>query len=459
MSCIGSYAKEKKTHKMSKENFLKSMQALLGADYARFESALDKPAFRGVYVNTLKCKIDRFRQLFPFALTQTPFSPNGFYIAPDTQGLGTHPLHHAGAFYAQEPSAMSAAAAVDAKPGEKILDLCAAPGGKTTALAGALAGKGLLWSNEYVKQRAFTLLSNCERIGVQNAVISGTDSASLAAALPAFFDKVLVDAPCSGEGMLRREKAEYARWNEKNIAICAARQKEILAHAAKTVKVGGYLIYSTCTFNKAENEDVITYFLKEHADFSLVSIEDSFGSPAFGMPEAKRVFPSDGGEGHFVAKLQKHGEAENVKYNFFTSTPAPQACLDFLHAHFQGDLFDIPCTIGEKIYLIPPLMPQTKHINILRAGILAGEMKGARFVPAHALFAAAGATACRNRISLSADDSRLAKYLHGEEIDTQGFNVNSGYCAVQFEGIPLGFGKVSNAKLKNHYPKGLRNLS
>ena len=443
---------------MSKDLFLNSMKTLLGADYARFESTLGEPAFRGVYLNTLKCDKERFLSLFPYALVPTPFSPNGFYIEPDVEGLGNHPLHHAGAFYVQEPSAMSVAAIVDAKPGEKILDLCAAPGGKTTALAGALAGTGLLWSNEYVKQRALTLLSNCERIGAANAVISNTDAATLAATLPDFFDKVLVDAPCSGEGMLRREKAAYEQWSEKNIAICADRQKDILHHAAKTVKPGGYLIYSTCTFNKAENEDIIADFLQTHAQFSLVPICEEFGSAGFDMPEAKRIFPADGGEGHFAAKLQKSGTPEPTKPSTLKTAPAPDAFFDFYRDRFGENVYGTPVLIGEKIYLLPPLLPTLKGINIVRSGVLAGQMKGTRFVPAHALYAAAAAKTCRHALSLSLTDARLARYLHGEEIDV-GTQISPGYCAVQVEGIPLGFGKVSGTKLKNHYPKGLRNLT
>ena len=434
------------------------MKSLLGEDYEAFAKTLDAPAFRGVYVNTLKCTVEKFCALAPFDLTPTPFSKNGFYIPPEAEGIGTHPLHHAGAFYVQEPSAMSAAAALCVQEGDKVLDLCAAPGGKTTALAGALNGTGLLWSNEYVKQRAFTLLSNCERIGVSGAVISNATPAALAQELPGFFDKILVDAPCSGEGMLRREKAEYTHWNEKNILICADRQKEILHEAAKLLKGGGEIVYSTCTFNRAENEEVVLAFLESHPDFSLVPIEQAFGSSGFGLPETRRVFPKDGGEGHFVAKLRKAGNGKYVKYESFTHSPAPQAFSDFYMEHFSGEMCGIPARIGDKIYLLPPLLPQTKHLSILRAGILAGEMKGQRFVPAHALFAAATAAQCKKSVCFLLDDVRLHRYLHGEETDVSDKTAQSGYHAVLVEGIPLGFGKVSGGKCKNHYPKGLRNL-
>ena len=443
---------------MSKENFLNHMKALLGEEYAAFEATLGEPAFRGVYVNRLKCDTATFQTLFPYALAPTPFSPNGFYIAPTVEGLGTHPLHHAGAFYAQEPSAMSAAAVLDVEPGDKVLDLCAAPGGKTTALAGKLGGSGLLWSNEYVKQRTFTLLSNVERIGARGVVISNSDTKTLAKALPAFFDKILVDAPCSGEGMLRREKAEYERWNEKNIAICAARQTDILEDAAILLAPGGSLVYSTCTFNKEENEGVVTRFLETHSDFSLVPIDHAFGSPGMDMPEAKRIFPKDGGEGHFVAKLHKAGEKQTVKQNAFTAEKAPDAFYEFYREQFYTAPYGTPGVIGGKVYLLPPQMPAAKGVHILRAGVLAGEMKGKLFFPAHQLYSAAHTGDCRKTVNFALSDPRLYAYLHGEETDVSELTHEKGFHAVAVEGIPLGFGKVSGGKMKNHYPKGLRNV-
>ena len=435
------------------------MRALLGDDYAAFAATLDAPAFRGVYINTLKCSKEKFLSLFPYPLTPTPFSSYGFYIDPAVEGLGRLPLHHAGAFYAQEPSAMSAAAALAVRKGDKVLDLCAAPGGKTTALAAALDGTGLLWSNEYVKKRAFTLLSNIERIGARNVVVSNTGAQTLAAQLPAFFDKILVDAPCSGEGMLRREKAVYEDWNENNILLCAERQKEILTQAAKLLRPGGEMVYSTCTFNQTENEDVAQWFLEHHPDFSLLPIAEDFGSPGFGMPDARRIFPRDGGEGHFVVKFKKAGEAPLVKFKDFTGTAAPEDFFTFYQSVFEGKPYGKPTMIGGKIYLLPADLPATEHCSILRAGVLAGEMQGKRFSPAHALFSAAREPDIRNGIDLAANDERLQRFLHGEEIDIGSEAPQKGYYAVSVKGIPLGFGKVSGAKMKNHYPKGLRNLT
>lgn len=444
---------------MSKQDFLESMKNLLGEDFVEFEKTINEPAFRGVYVNELKCSVEKFKSIFPYKLSPTPFSDRGFYLENDAPKLGTHPLHHAGAFYSQEPSAMSAAAVLDVKKGERVLDLCAAPGGKTAAIAGALNGTGLLWSNEYVKQRAFTLLSNCERMGIRNAVISNSSPEKLAKELPCFFDKILVDAPCSGEGMLRREKAEYEKWNKKNISICALRQKNILNEAAKMLRSGGELVYSTCTFNREENEEVIGNFLKNHPEFELLEIKNHFGSAGFGMPQAKRIFPSNGGEGHFAVKLKKGEGIDNVKYKNFTTQPAPEEFNTFYKDNFKNDIYGNAYTVGEKVYILPKDVPKTSGINIIRSGVLAGEMKHKTFFPHHALYSAAKAEECKNIVNLDLNDSRLMRFLHGEEIDISGSEAHKGFCALSVEGIVIGFGKISGTKMKNHYPKGLRNLS
>ena len=434
------------------------MKALLGEEYGEFESTLDSPAFRGVFVNALKCDVNKFKKLFPYELKNTPFSERGFYIDSSIEKLGINPLHHAGAFYLQEPSAMSVASVVEAKPGEKVLDLCAAHGGKSVGLANGLKDSGLLWSNEYVKSRAFTLLSNLERIGVKNSVISNSSPEALANSLEDFFDKVLVDAPCSGEGMLRREKAEYKKWNTKNISICVNRQKNIIDNAAKMLKCGGELVYSTCTFNKEENEEIALWFLENHPDFEILDIKNHFGRDGFGLKQAKRIFPADGGEGHFVVKFRKGGDTQKVKFQSFTYDKIPPVFSDFWADTFTTEVPKNITIIDSRIYIMPPLMPKTEKINMIRAGVLAGEIRGRNFIPHHNLFSTAKKEECINFIDLPLNSPLLLKFLHGEEISVEGFSLYKGYCAVLCEGIALGFGKVSNGKLKNHYPKGLRNL-
>lgn len=430
------------------------MKALMGEDYEKFESVINGVPYKGVHVNTLKCDKEKFKSIFPFELSEVPFAENGCYINADKPG--THPLHHAGAFYVQEPSAMFPAEVMEIEKGDKVLDLCASPGGKSADIAAKLNGTGLLWSNEYVKARAFTLLSNIERMGIRGGVVSNASAQSLSENLEGFFDKILVDAPCSGEGMLRRDKAHYENWNEKNILKCAQRQKEILFYAKKMLKPGGILVYSTCTFNSTENEDVIRGFLDENSNFSLVKIENTCFSDGYGMPEAKRIFPYQGGEGHFVAKLKKDENEEPVKHKAFTANKPQQMFFDFYKENFSAEIYGIPHEENGKVYLVPRLFPQTHGINVLRRGVLAGEIRGKNFFPHHALYTAARADECLNRADYDCESVEILKFLHGEELPATASN---GFCAVSVNDIVTGFGKISGGKMKNHYPKGLRNLN
>lgn len=440
--------------------FLNRMQTLLGGDYPRFLAhfTAEKTPYRALRINPLKCT-PQIKTLLTSRRAPTPFCREAYYLAPEEK-LGASPYHHAGAFYLQEPSAGSAAQVLDVKPGETVLDLCAAPGGKATQLAGKLAGKGLLWCNEYVAARTQPLLSNLERLGVANAVVSSLAAEVLAERLPQFFDKILVDAPCSGEGMMRKEPATVTGWSEENIRLCAARQRDILNAAAAMLKPGGRLCYSTCTFAPEENELQIAAFLQEHTDFHLIPIPADFGQNAFAhlAPEtqdlelARRIFPFHGGEGHFVALLEKTGCAAPTEPIPAGSCDSP-IFEDFYKENFASPLPGNAVTVGERVYITTcfPL----PECPVIRNGILAGTLQKGRFVPAHGLFAC---PACRPKqtMCLTAADPRTAAFLHGEEIacDTS----LRGFCGVQIDGMPLGFGKASQGRLKNHYPKGLRTL-
>lgn len=440
------------------KNFLNRMQALLGSAYDAFAEQLDSPPYRALRLNPLKCT-PQLRTMLASNRRQTPFCANAYYLFPDEK-LGSHPYHHAGVFYLQEPSAASAAEALEIQPGETVLDLCAAPGGKATQLAGKLADEGLIWCNEYVAARTQPLLSNLERLGIANAVVSSLAADRLAGRLPQFFDKILVDAPCSGEGMMRKEPAAVSGWSEENIRLCAARQREILAAAAQMLKPGGRLCYSTCTFAPEENELQIAAFLQAHPDFYLVPVRAAFGQPAFAQlaPEtknlqfARRIFPWHGGEGHFVALMQKDGALISG-----TPTLSPASDNPVFDAFFEEN-FETPppgsvTTIGDRVYITTKF--DLPACPVIRNGIFAGTMRGNRFVPAHGLYAT---PAClpRQRLDLAAEEPRTAAFLHGEEIacDTS----LKGYCGVWLDGVPLGFGKANQGRLKNHYPKGLRTL-
>lgn len=444
------------------EKFLNRMKELLGGEYDEYRAALCKPYYRGLRVNTLKADAEIVKKLLDIDLKPAPFCADGYYIPFETESLGTHPLHHAGAFYMQEPSAGSAAAMLGAMPGDKVLDLCAAPGGKSTQIASALQGKGLLWSNEIVKNRANILLSNIERMGVRNAVVSNCHPELLCGRLQGFFDKVLVDAPCSGEGMFRKDSAAVEQWSPEHVTACAARQRSILNSAAKALRPGGVLVYSTCTFSKEENEEVIAAFLKENTNFELQNAEVDFGRPAFDL--ARRILPMDGGEGHFAARMVKNGGEETAVPQYRYDSPFLGKNKPFeeivyslydelFFEHTFGTSFAL---LSDKLLLLPEGLPALSGLHVLRAGVLFGEIKKNRVEPGHALFMAAKPQECRNRAELPLHGEEITRYLRGEEIPAPAGV--KGFTAVCVEGLTTGFGKCSGGVLKNKYPKGLRNL-
>jgi NOL1/NOP2/sun family putative RNA methylase len=448
------------------EAFLKRMQCLPDFDYSNFIKSYDAPPFRGLRVNTLKCKPELFSEISPFTLEKSPFDDCGFYVG--TGASGRHPWHHAGVFYLQESSAMSAVTALDVRPGMKVLDLCAAPGGKSTQAAAKLLGDGFILCNEIIPSRAAVLLSNIERCGVRNAAVTNEKPEKLCPKLEGFFDRVLVDAPCSGEGMFRREPAAAAEWTEQTPVACAKRQLGILEEACKTVAQGGVLVYSTCTFSPDENEGVVDAFLKNHPEFAIEPIDDRFGSvarpdwadAAAEIANARRVFPFDGGEGHFVARMRRtDGGIPSRSTNALK--PADKEAAKLFNAFYSSQFSDEPYgnlfKIGGRIFMLPEFLPDLHGINLLRAGVLAGNIKGKRFEPSHALYLAAKAEAAQNKADFSLDDERLAAFLHGEQVDAPE-GCSKGYAGVMAQGYIVGFGKVSDGVLKNHYPKGLRNL-
>ena len=441
--------------------FRQRMEELLGADFPAFEAAFTaaEPT-KGLRANPLKLPAERLAALLGDDLRPTPFAPTGFELVGERKA-GTDPLHHAGAYYRQEPSAMSAVTALDPRPGERVLDLCAAPGGKSTQIAAALAGEGLLWCNEYVRARATPLMQNLERCGVRNAVVTSMDTVPLCEALAGGFDAVLCDAPCSGEGMFRKEPEALTGWSLENVELCARRQRDILEAAARAVRPGGRLVYSTCTFAPEENEQNAAWFLATHPEFEPGDLTHlPFGQPAFPLNDfptaaGRRILPGQGGEGHFLALFRKKGDSPCVGSPYLPPKKDPHAAeAGVLYGNlFHGAPLGTFVTVGDTVRLLPPLMPAT-NLHILSAGIAVAEVKKNRLEPAHSLFAAAEATDCRRLLSLSLDDSRLAAFLHGEAIPCdEGL---SGWVAVAVEGAVLGFGKAVNGTLKNHYPKGLR---
>lgn len=441
--------------------FFQRMSKLLSIEELEvFKKEYEKPSFIGVRANTLKCSKEKLLSLTEALKEEniTAFCKDGFYLEDKEAFSGNHPLHHAGAVYFQEPSAMSAATLLAPEKGDKVLDLCAAPGGKSTQLAAALGGTGLIWSNEIVKSRANILLGNFERCGISQGVVSNSDPESLCTALEGYFDKVLVDAPCSGEGMIRRDPKALTEWSVEHTVSCATRQLKILESAKKALKSGGVMVYSTCTFSYEENEGVIKAFLEANPDFELMETTETFGRA--GLENiGRRIYPMDGGEGHFAVKLRKKENA----YGYVNTSSAiptnekkiPQLVRDFLEDTFiDTSPYKKLMVIGDRVYALPEICPDLSSAHVIRAGVFVGVIKKNYFEPEHSLFATADIDNLKRVIDLKLNDERLQKFLRGEEIDTEK-NIK-GYTGVAVEGILLGFGKASNMKLKNKYPKGLR---
>ncbi len=453
--------------------FCQRIQQLPGELLPRFIDAYREPLRRGLRINTSKIDTDRFCTLFPLPLTASPFAADSFYLDA-AHKAGSDPLHHGGAYYMQEPSAASAVTVLNPQAGERVLDLCAAPGGKSTQILAALGNTGLLWSNEYVAARAKILAQNMERMGGRRVVISNSDTARLCERLQGCFDAVLVDAPCSGEGMFRKEPQALAEWSIDNIRLCATRQAEILHNAAMAVRAGGRLVYSTCTFAPEENEGVIAAFLAQHADFTLLPIDVAWGSPAFAFEDVRRfmpieqcaadltrcrrILPHEGGEGHFIALLQRQGDAPYTTPPLYTP-PARDPHRDATAALYADNFIAPPqgsfVTIGDYVRLLPPDMPDISGCGVIAAGFAVAEVCKNRLEPCHAAYLATTLADCRRTAQFGIDDPRLFAFLHGEELHHSG---ERGFTAVGVEGVTVGFGKSTGDRLKNRYPKGLRLL-
>ena len=450
--------------------FLRRMQGFLGQEYPLFLDCLREAPTAGLRVNTLKVSPDEFARLASFSLEPIPWCPEGFYLGnPDKPGK--HPYHAAGLYYLQDPSAMAVTLALDPRPGEKILDLAAAPGGKATHIASRLGGQGLLVANEIHPQRAHELAQNLERWGVRNVVITNETPERLAEALAGFFDKVLMDAPCSGEGMFRKSEAALRDWSLEAVQSCALRQFAILEQAGRLVRLGGSLVYSTCTFSPEENEGVVAEFLLKHPEFALASI-DAVPGAARGRPDwlpdrgtlpsldlTLRLWPQHGmGEGHFIAKLQ------NNSHHFPRSLGARQpqrlpGQAEQLFQEFARQALDMPAERlqpelhGNYLYQVPASCPQMGALRLLHPGWWLGWLKTKRFEPAHALALALRPEQARQVIELRLGEAPLFAYLHGEAIRG---STQSGWVMVLVNGYPLGWGKSTNGQIKNFYPKGLR---
>ena len=434
--------------------FLARMQRLLGDAYPLFLTEYEKEPSRAMYVPYLDVNA------FDFAVTPIAHLPKGYVF--DLDKVGNHPLHHAGAFYVQDPSAMATASAVTFWEGMKCLDLCASPGGKSTQIASQIGKSGFLVSNEINPSRCKTLCGNIERMGFGNTQVTNADPKRIAAWYPRFFDLTVVDAPCSGEGMFRKYDNACDEWSEGAPAYCASRQKEILRYAQETVADGGMLLYSTCTFSEEENEQVVAWFLETYPDFTLQDLPKRLQKVSVGgvgMEQARRFYPHlAAGEGQFVALFVRHGEKRYGTEAFADarkqlSYKEETALYAFLEENVQkgGDL--TLCAYGKNLVSSAHAVPKE---NVFSAGITLGTLaegaRDCRLVPHHQLFKCLADRFYR-KIELSLSDARVMQYLKGAEIDT---DCPDGWAVVTVCGVPLGGAKVSRGVAKNHYPKGLR---
>lgn len=442
------------------EKYKEAMKELLKEEYDKYIECFEEPRLYGLRVNTSKISVEEFERICPFEIKKVPWISNGFYYN-EADKPGKHPYYFAGLYYLQEPSAMTPAYVLPVNEGEKVLDLCAAPGGKSTELGAKLNGTGLLVSNDISASRAKALLKNIEVFGIGNVIITCEYPDKLAERFPEFFDKILVDAPCSGEGMFRKDNKLIKSWEQEGPEFFAPIQKGILSAAAKMLKDGGYILYSTCTFSKMEDEDNINEFLQNHPDFGLDRIYDYEGFVrAYGMEEAIRLFPHHlKGEGHFVALLKKSGTlAENITYTPSNRKKVPEDIADFFKEYNKTIDTDRMEIVNEKVYILPAQADNLKGIRTLRTGLLLGELKKNRFEPSQAFAMTIKPEDYSTVANLPLNDVNVIKYLKGEtiEVNKEQLRGSAKNVLVCVDGFPLGWGRLSNTTIKNKYLPGWR---
>lgn len=457
--------------------FEEKMKILLGNEYDAYIACYKEPRYYGLRVNTAKISVDDFLKICPFPVTPIPWIENGFYYDGESVSPAKHPYYFAGLYYLQEPSAMTPANRLPVHPGDKVLDVCAAPGGKATELGAKLEGQGVLVANDISNSRAKGLLKNLELFGIGNMLVLSEEPGKLTEYFREYFDKILIDAPCSGEGMFRKDQKMVKAWEEHGPEFFSKIQKSIITQAADMLKQGGMLLYSTCTFDPLENEETISYLLQKYPEFKICEIRPyegfSEGRPEYSvyqetdLKKTVRIFPHCmKGEGHYVALLRK-GEPGNkdtvekqeaIQQKSRNNKTLPEELRSFLsniQRTFKTEQFDIR---GERVYYMPEELPQLSKIRFLRSGLLLGELRKGRFEPSQALAMNLKMEEYKNTINLAVSDERVIKYLKGETlfVDDLVNGKEKGWFLVCVDGYPLGFGKLSGGTLKNKYLPGWR---
>ena len=453
---------------MLPEAFTKRMQKLLGEEYDRFIETFEEENVRGVRVNSLKIAPEAFASN-KSEYKKLPYSLDGYILESD-EPVGKTPEHHAGIIYMQDPGAMAPLSAIDIDEGSYVLDMCSAPGGKSGQAAAKIGAGGFLLSNEYVSKRAKITVGNFERLGIKNAIVTNLDTTELTRLYRSFFDVVIADVPCSGEGMFRKNEEAVAEWSEENVRICAERQRGILKNAAKLVRCGGRIIYSTCTWSLEENEEIIRDFLIENDNFELIDVKEEIKNvtrPGINLSndgsipfdKCRRFYPHISmGEGQFLAVLRRTDEGDEgaVLYRGQEKPLSKDegACVKaFLVDTLKNPECGRCVKVGNNIVLISHGVPVPPS-SVFSSGVLIGEVRKGVLFPSHQFFSAYGKD-FKRIAELSGDERKVTAYLRGEEIDYEG--IGGGYCAVTYLGAPIGGGKAVSGKIKNHYPKGLRN--
>lgn len=428
------------------EEFVKTVRAQLGQEYDDFLESYQRPVYSGVRINTLKITPEAYQQLVGEKLEPVSWNELGFYCE-NTKWASRNPLYYAGLYYIQEPSAMLPAHMLPVEPGDKVLDMCAAPGGKSTALGAKLKGEGLLISNDISYSRAKALLKNIEAFGIKNSGIISEDPKKLAQRLPEYFDKILIDAPCSGEGMFHKKPSMTESWLKTGPEVYSEIQRSIICDGADMLKPGGYMVYSTCTFSPLEDEGTIEYFLNKYPDFKVI--------------KEVRLWPHKvKGEGHYVVLLQKSGESHRqtvpspIQYKQAKELDGFTKFLKEAALSIEFDEKRLSC-IGDHLYYMPETMIDIDGLRVLRFGWYLGNIKKNRFEPSGAFAVGLTKEQCNHTIDLTYDSVETVKYLKCETLEVDA-NLENGWYLICTNGYPLGWGKVINGTLKNKYPAGWR---
>lgn len=439
-----------------------SMKSLLKDEYDDYIKSFEDKRLYGLRVNNLKISTEDFLKISPFKLKPIPWIDNGFYYEEEDKPA-KHPYYFAGLYYIQEPSAMTPANVLPIDEGDTVLDMCAAPGGKSTELAAKLNRTGLLITNDISNSRAKALLKNVEVFGVPNLCVLNEDPCKITDKFKGFFNKVLIDAPCSGEGMFRKDNKLIKAWEKNGPEFYSQIQRNIILAGADMLKPGGIMLYSTCTFSKLEDEDSIIHLLSNRPDMHLIDIKPYEGfshgfdnGEGYELEKTVRIFPHKMlGEGHFVALIKKDGEDQSIYQKASSKQKLPDELKDFLNSttfEYDESLINIR---DFKVYLTSKNMVEEKGLRIIRNGLLLGELKKNRFEPSQAFAMALKKEQFNNVLDLSVDDDRVIKYLKGETIDFTE-DINNGWTLVCVDGFTLGWGKASNGQLKNKYLAGWR---